>query len=304
MSMAAQVSACSSCGCSLSSDWASQGYAAGEGLRVDLRYDYFNQNQLRSGSSSVDRDAISFPTDREIQQQTINRNTTLTLDYSPNADWGVNLHIPYFDRYHTTIIEDDTEVSTSHTRSIGDLRLLGRYQGWSPDHSTGVQFGLKFATGSIHNEFIAGPQAGMSLDRGLQPGTGTTDLLLGAYNFGALGRDWDYFAQALLQQPLNSREDFRPGTGLNVNAGVRYVANETVTPQLQINVRAEKRESGANADVANSGATLVYLSPGISVNVTHALQLYGFFQVPLLQRVSGYQLDPRYTVSVGVHYAR
>ncbi len=164
--------ACSSCGCSLSSDWASQGYAAGPGFLVDLRYDFFNQNQLRTGT--VDRGNIPLPADREIQQKTINRNVTLALDYSPNADWGVNVQIPYFDRYHTTVAPGDTDISTSHTQSIGDVRVLGRYQGFSRDQSSGIQFGLKFATGSFHNEFIDGPQVGSPLDRGLQPGTGTT----------------------------------------------------------------------------------------------------------------------------------
>jgi hypothetical protein len=294
--------ACSSCGCALSSDWASQGFGAASGFNVDLRYDYFNQNQLRSGTSTVDRGSI-FPAEREIQQETINRNYTLTLDYSPNADWGINLQIPYFDRFHTTVIDGDTDVSTSHTKSLGDLRVLGRYQGFSHDHSSGVQFGLKFATGSFHNNFIDGPQADTPLDRGLQPGTGTTDLLVGGYNFGALSRNWDYFAQALLQQPLNSREDFRPGTGLNVNAGLRYVANERFTPQIQLNLRAERRESGANADVENSGATLLYLSPGVTVHVTHNLHVYGFFQMPVYQRVNGFQIEPRYTVSAGLHYS-
>ena len=39
--------------------------------------------------------------------------------------------------------------------------------------------------------------------------------------------------QALLQVPLNSRENFKPGAGLNLNAGLRYTANETFVPQLQ-----------------------------------------------------------------------
>jgi hypothetical protein len=295
--------ACSSCGCSLSSDWASQGYSAGEGLRIDLRYDYFNQNQLRTGTGTVDRGAIVFPTDREIQQETVNRNYTLALDYSPSANWGFYLAIPYFDRYHTTIAEGDTEVSTSHTWSIGDVRALARYQGFSPDHNWGVQAGLKLPTGSTDNVFFAGPQTGEIVDRGLQPGTGTTDLLFGLYRFGSLSRDWDYFAQVLGQVALNSSDGFRPGNGLNVNFGVRYAGFEHVTPQLQINVRAESRESGPNADVENSGATLAYLSPGVTVDIAKGFSLYGFFQVPIYQRVTGYQIEPRYTVSVGVHYS-
>jgi hypothetical protein len=295
--------ACSSCGCTLSSDWASQGYAVGAGFRVDLLFSYFNQNQLRTGTGTVDRGSITFPTDREIQQETINRNYTLSLDYSWKPDWGVTVQIPYFNRYHTTIAPGDTAVSTSHTQSIGDVRVISRYQGLSADHTLGVQFGVKFATGSFDNTFLSGPQAGQPLDRGLQPGTGTTDLLIGVYKFGTLSRDWDYFAQALLQQPLNSREEFRPGTGLNVNVGARYVAYQSFTPQIQVNVRTEGRESGANGDVENSGATIAYLSPGVTVSLAKRLTLYGFVQLPVYQRVNGFQIEPRYTVSIGVHYS-
>ncbi|HXZ48844.1 MAG TPA: hypothetical protein VEG27_07465 [Usitatibacter sp.] len=294
--------ACSSCGCTLSTDWISQG-AAHEGLHVDFRYDYFVQDELRSGTGSVDRGSISFPTDQEIQQETVNRNYNLNLDYAVNADWGVNVQVPYFDRYHTTIAEGDVDVSTSHTKSIGDVRVLGRYRGLSDDRSVGLQLGLKLAMGSIHNTFISGPQEGEPLDRGLQPGTGTTDLLLGIYRFGALSRDWDYFGEALLQQPLNSREDFRPGTGVNVSLGARYMSFERVTPQIQLNLRTEGRESGANADVDNSGATLVYLSPGINYRVGKGALAYLYAQVPIYQRVNGFQLEPRYSVSAGVGIA-
>jgi hypothetical protein len=295
--------ACSSCGCTLSSDWSSQGIApSGEGFRFDFRFDYFNQNQLRSGTGTVDRSSLEVPNDREIQQVTINRNYALGLDYSPNRDWGVNVQLPYFNRYHTTIAAGDTDISTSHTESIGDLRVVGRYLGLTPDNSIGVQFGFKFATGSFNNNFIAGPQEGQPLDRGLQPGTGTTDLMVGAFTFGALNRDWDYFVQGMVQQPLNSRDGFRPGTGFNINAGFRYMGYEHFIPSIQINARAEGRESGPNADVDNSGATLAYLSPGINFQLQGALHGYVYGQVPIYQRVNGWQIEPRYTVTVGVYY--
>jgi len=57
------------------------------------------------------------------------------------------------------------------------------------------------------------------------------------------------------------------------------------------------------ADVANSGATLVHLSPGLSVRLGRNLDLYGFFQVPVYQRVNGMQLEPRYIASMGMHCA-
>jgi len=58
--------ACSSCGCTLSSDWDSQGFATQSGFRIDLRYDYIDQSQLRGGTDAVDHAEIPLPQDREI----------------------------------------------------------------------------------------------------------------------------------------------------------------------------------------------------------------------------------------------
>jgi len=294
--------ACSACGCTLSSDWAAQGFATGSGFRLDLRFDVLNQDQLRSGSGTVNRSSITVPNDQEIQQKTINRNVALALDYSPDAAWGVTVLLPFLDRYHTTIAPGDTEISGSDFRRLGDVRIIGRYQGFSPDHTIGVQLGVKLATGAFDENFDSGPQAGTPLDRGLQPGTGTTDLILGVYHYGALGPSWSYFAQATVEQPLGSRDGFKPGEALNVNLGVRWTASRAVVPQIQLNVRAEGRETGPNADTPNSGATLGYLGPGISVDVARGVQAFGFVQVPVYQNVNGYQLEPRYTASFGLHF--
>ena len=64
---------CSSCGCNLSTDWATQGLAGDTGWRMDFCYDYFNQTQLRTGTGKVDRAGIPFPASQEIQQGTANR---------------------------------------------------------------------------------------------------------------------------------------------------------------------------------------------------------------------------------------
>ncbi|HJV48768.1 MAG TPA: hypothetical protein VJ549_05795 [Geothrix sp.] len=295
--------ACGACGCTLNSDWASQGYAVNPGFRVDLRYDYFNQDEVRRGTKAADRGTFTFPNDQEVQEKTLNRNLTLTLDYSPSANWGLSVIVPTFDRYHATIAAGDVDPSMSQARGLGDVRMLGRYQGFSEDHSFGVQFGVKLATGRFHQRFDAGVQAGQPLDRALQLGTGTTDLLLGAYAFGRLSPEWGCFAQVLFQKPAGARDGFRAGDGVNANAGVRYTGFAGVTPHLQLNVRAEDRESGINADVANSGATLVYLGPGLTVEVTPTLQVFAFAQLPVAQRVNGLQLEPRWSASMGMHWS-
>ncbi len=294
---------CSVCGCSLNSDWALQDYSDRLGLQADVRYEYYEQNDLRSGTHNVDRGALAFPNANEIQQSTLNRNVWMGLDYTANANWGVSAQLPYYDRSHSTIAAGDTAVSTSHADGIGDLRLLGRYlfnhdmnSGW------GGQFGLKLPTGGFHQTFDGGPQTGGALDRGLQLGTGTTDALAGLSYFGRPTENVGWFAQALLQRPLDVRQEFRPSTSLSVNGGVRWLNTSHVTPELQVNARFDGREGGAQADYANSGDTIVNLSPGVTVDLRRGLDVFAFVQMPVYQRVNGLQLEPKWAFSLGVRY--
>ena len=287
-----QVWACSSCGCSLSSDWGSLGVATDEGLRFDLRYDFLNQNQMRFGTGKAHSTG-------EQELYTRNRYLTATLDYNWNERWGVNVQLPYIQRSHATMGDPDAPAfSASKTDSVGDVKVIGRYAGWG-DGSVGIQFGLKLPTGSHTQKFNAGDAAGLPLDRGLQPGSGTTDVIFGAYRFDVLSENWDYFTQALLQLPVAAKDDFKPGNALNVNVGFRYVGFEAFTPLLQINARVSGKDVGAQATPNDSGGKTVYLSPGFMVPLNDRVKAYGFVQLPVYQNLNGFQLAPRYTVSVG-----
>lgn len=301
--MAPAAMACSSCGCPFTSDWDSQGLTASPGLRFDLRYDFLNQTELRSGGHSVDPSSLAVPSHNEIERKTRNNYVALTADYSPDADWGFSVQLPYIDRYHETFAPGDIALSTSQSKDLGDIRFVARYQGFPGKEIFGVQLGVKLPTGRFHDRFSGGPQAGGLLDRGLQPGTGTTDALLGLYHFGTLAGNWDYFMQGMAQIPLGARDHYKPATSFTFNTGIHYLGFNRITPQLQINAKTGGRDSGDQADSDNSGGTLVYVSPGASVGVTSRFRIYGYVQLPVYQYVNGYQLTPKWIFSSGFHYA-
>jgi hypothetical protein len=298
----AHTHACSVCGCSLSSDWASQGYDTLPGFEAGLRFEYFSQSDLRSGTKSVDRAARSFPNDNEIQQRTLNRNTWLDLNYVIHPAWAVTLSVPFHDRFHTTIAEGDTDISTSRASGLGDVRVLGRYQKFGTAHSFGLQFGFKLPSGRFDQNFATGPQAGELLDRGLQLGTGTTDLLIGASWFTRPMTNLGCFAQVMLDQPLAARAGFLPSTSLTFSGGIRWLNTSRFTPQLQLNVKTEAREHGSEADSANSGGTIAYLSPGATAELTEQSNTFVFLQLPVYQRVNGLQLEPLWILSTGLRW--
>lgn len=299
----ARVLACSTCGCTLTSDWLTQGLVAQPGTTIALRYDYIPQTILRAGRKRVDRGAIAFPADREIERYTYNHTLTASLDRQFDSDWGLNVQLPLVYRPHDTTAEGDTALSHSRTDGIGDMRIVGRWQGFhTTGNITGVQLGVQLPTGRIHETFRGGPQAGEEVDRGLQPGFGVTQLIGGAYRHGALLPKLDYILQLQGQMPLYRRDLYRPGAYAQASAGLHYTAWKAVTPQLQLNFRASEKDRGANSDTYNSGGEQLYATPGASARLGPRASAFAYVQVPVYQRVTGYQITPRATLSAGIQY--
>lgn len=303
MTTAAPVFACASCGCTLTSDWLSQGLVAQPGTTFGLRYDFIPQTDLRTGHGEIDRKSIAFPTDREIEKYTYNHYLTASLDRQFNSDWGVNVQVPFVYRPHATTDQGDTDLSYSHTGGLGDIRITGRWQGFmTPGSINGIQFGLQLPTGRIHQTFYKGPNDGEDADRGIQPGFGVTQLILGYYRYGKLTSNLDYILQAGGQLPLYRRDLYRPGKFGQVTAGVHYTRWRIITPTLQLNFRVSERDRGENSDTYNTGGEQLYVSPGLMTKLSGRASAFVYAQVPVYQRLTGYQLSPRATASLGFQY--
>jgi hypothetical protein len=293
--------ACASCGCTLTADWLSQGLAAQPGTTLSVRYDYVPQTTLRSGTQIVNRAAIDLPTDREIERSTFNHSLTFTLDHQFANDFGLDVQLPVLTRPHETIAEDTIEASRSDTKGIGDLRVVGRWQGLStPGTVTGIEAGLVLPTGQVHQTFRSGPEQGEEVDRGLQPGTGAVQALLGAYHLGGVAPELGYFVQATGQAPLTSRDGYKPGSFIQLGAALNFTHWRNVTPQLQLSLRKTCRDSGPTADRPNSGGEQVNFAPGVSAKLGTKVVGFSFVELPLYTRVNGFQLVPKAKFSAGL----
>ena len=293
--------ACASCGCTLTSDWLSQGLASQPGTTFLLRYDYVPQRVLRTGTGRVDRSAIPLPTDREIELSTYNHSVTAQVDHQFANDFGINVQLPFVSHPHRTIAEDTVDPSTSRTHGVGDLRIVGRWAGLSTKGSiTGLEAGVVLPTGAFRQTFRSGPVTGDPVDRGLQPGTGTVQAIVGAYHFGRLSPVLNYLVQLSGQAALNHRDSYRPGAFAQASTALVYTGWRGITPQLQLNARITARDSGANSDRPNSGGEQVNLAPGVSVDLSPRLAAFTFVETPLYTRVNGYQLVPRVKLSAGL----
>lgn len=294
-----------SCGasfCTINTNWNMQGAAVEPGWRLDLRGEYIDQDQPRSGNRNV---AVGEIRKHHDEVETRNRNVLATLDYAVNDRLGFSMTVPVIDRDHSHIHNHHgakIPESWDFTR-LGDIRLQTRYQ-WNMGDQTkpgqsayGVDLGVKLPTGQIHTDNSAGLRA----ERSLQPGSGTTDLLLGAYyNRLLASQASSWFVQGQWQQPLNSRENFEPGHRVSADLGFRYELNSRTGLLTQINTLFVDRDRGAEAEPADTGGKFVFFSPGATFAVTPNAQIYGFVQLPMYQYVNGVQLTADWSLAAGV----
>ncbi|MDA8129277.1 MAG: transporter [Betaproteobacteria bacterium] len=327
--------ACATCGCSLSSD-AATGYSSSTGWTVGLQYDYINQSQLRSGTHAVSAAEVAaindMGGDQEVEKNTTTHYITLGIGYAFSQDWNVRMLLPYVDRSHSTYGDaanplTPNMLSEGSVSSIGDAKLIASYQGFLPTHNFGLQVGVKLPTGNYGGPdafgtgvagrrpaaFTSGPLSlnpspANLIDSSLQAGTGSTDIILGAYYYQPVSQDFDAFVNGQFQSAVKEELDqaganFRPGNLATVSFGLRYEATPDIVPQVQVNITHKSHDQGTLADTGNTSGTAVYLSPGLTARVGQRSQVYAFVQLPVHSNLQGYQLFPRWTGTLGVSYA-
>jgi hypothetical protein len=332
---ATDASACATCGCSLSTD-AATGYPARPGWNMSLQFDYIDQSQLRHGNHAVSTSDVAAINDaggdQEVEHDTVNRYTTLGIGWMPDEDWGLRLLVPWIDRGHSTYASatnpvTDDQLSTARIKGLGDVRLLVTWQGLLEEHNLGLQLGLKLPTGRFggtnadgtgivgrkpvafqHGPLSANPSPDNLVDASLQPGSGSTDIIVGAFWHQPVSTTVEAFANATFQAAVARRlhgqgQDFRVGNTSFVTFGARWEATPALIPQVQVNISHKGADQGALADNPDSEGTVVYLSPGITGTMGEHWQAFGFVQLPVASHLVGYQLAPRWTASAGVSYA-
>jgi hypothetical protein len=258
------------------------------GVSIWVRDSYMDQNANQEG------DRKASPVDNKDQRLTSDF-VFVGGQYVISRDWMIMAQLPIVNRALTTT-DDGTVFGpaggryTGRDRAIGDLDVMATYTGFDADQTTGVSFGLKLPTGDWHGP--RGPLGGAEFDRDTLPGTGSTDVIVGAYHVGSLNKanTLTYFLQARYQAAFATQDGYRPGNELDWAAGLDWTLgalgpSSKVTALLQVVGSDRARDSGLNADQANTGYDRVLISPGLEVKI-HKVRFLGTVEIPIWQRVN------------------
>jgi len=297
------------CGCGVFDVGGSSMFPSGAGGMAYVQYDYQDQDRNWSGTSQA-------PSEDNGDKQIKTHFIMIGAQYMFNRSWGAQIELPYAYRTFTTLGgPTGDEPTTLKWGALGDLRVHALYTGFSPDLSTGIDFGLKLPTGDWQHNDPYG-----DVDRDSEIGTGSTDLLLGAFHRDNLTKDgqWQWFVQGELDLPILSQDQYTPGWELDSDAGISFhgwsIGRAQITPLAQALFSIRGSDSGENASGGlndsdppatlgspDSGYKRLLLSPGVEVHL-HPFVLYADVEVPVWQDFTGNQLAAPVLFKVNVSY--
>ena len=290
--LAPGMAAACACGCGIFDVSTSAMFPTGTGMTVFLEQDFMDQNTNWSGTSSA-------PADNNEDKRIRTNFWTLGGQYMFNRHWSLQVEVPYWQRHFVT--GDAGDLGAFTHGALGDVRVRGAYTGFSDDLSTGITFGLKLPTGdSTYANF----------DPDTEIGTGSTDLMLGAYHMGRLTSDnrWTWFTSAQWQTPLAHKDAYRPGNELNGVLGGYYVGwrfsnNWRLAPLLQVGASYRGHDGGLLGHPEDSGYSRLFLTPGLQLDAGN-VRVYADVARSLYTNASGNQLvaSTLFKLSVSVHF--
>jgi hypothetical protein len=264
------------------------------GMRIDVRY--LSVGTLyQDGSRSVNAD---HELETHLTQQ-------YSFFYALGSSVSVSALVPV-PRRHSEQVSGQGQLVTGNQFGIGDVAFLARYKpyvghGIESTYIISIAGGVKLPTGRTDGR----DSQGDLLDAHVQLGTGSTDILLGASGFAAIGRT-AFIVNLLGGFSGKGANGHQFGNTLNFDATVRYgiSPDDYDSPQLFATLglvgelRGRERQDGAVDE--NSGGSVIYASPGVQLFVTPALTLELSYQQAIIHGLYGQQLGEDYRFVSGI----
>ncbi len=279
-------------------------------FQVSLAYEYIDQDRLYLGSSRSFIGAI--PEDHD-EVQTVNQRTLFTLQAGLLENLGLTVELPFVHREHSHILNDGgtPRWESWNFGGLGDVTVTGQWTALSGSSEFSPHldflFGVKAPTGVTHEKNAEGEEAEVTV----QPGTGSTDLIIGA-GFRKTVLSVPTLSGEFSALPLIADVSYRVngrgtygwqfGNVFLASAGTAYQFVPRASLLFQVNARVQGFAAvGLTGEPReNTGGTWIFASPGFSVQLNDTFSGYAYLQFPLYQNVHGLQQTSAFNLQMGI----
>lgn len=260
-----------------------------------MSYSYQRNDTLYNGTSEVP----NAPGVRTTFQQ-----QTAHVSYAAARWLNLNAVIPRVDIHRRA-----TGVPDLNIHGIGDTAFYAQLHPFrikaAESEPSGVRKALDGLSLIIGMETPTGedsgtPVIGAATPSLLQAGSGTWDPIVGVECELRKGNLVAYHQSTAILRIGESSAGLNPGDALIVVTGVGYRVADRVLPTLSVDTILRGSESIRGAAIANTGAALTFLTPGVSVKLRENIALEGSARIPIHRSVVATQLTPGIRWRIGL----
>jgi len=229
----------------------------------------------------------------------------------------VSLAVPYVVRKSQELVDNGFQAFQGN--GIGDVAAFVRYNHHHYVDETMVAFsfsaGVKFPTGKNNITLPSGDY----LDPDLQPGTGTTDFIIGTAGFLSIDRTGIFATvnAGFITGPGAPESDgnHKYGNYINAEATVTYriipqdISESNLSLAMGIGFENRAKETEGGIPIEASGGSLIYLAPGLKYLFSQGLSADAAIQIPVHQYLGAdplndeFQLGQDYRFVMGIQYS-
>lgn len=218
-------------------------------------------------------------------------------------DWSVSAQLPLIDRSHGHVHNHrGARVPEAWSVSgLGDVLFEARYALWRSRAGSVWSLGAGSELPSGRDGAVN--EAGSPAEDGVLPGSGSFDAVMSLMWQRPLGRG-GLFASAARRFNGPGEKGYRLGDVLMAHAGGSLPLGGGLSGMLQANLLLRGRDwAGATReDTANTGGEALFMTPGLELAAGGGWTLSAAVQVPVYQRVNGFQIVSDYALRTGVGY--
>lgn len=289
------------------------GYSLGadsKGLFFDVRYEYQNWDTNNTSDESSEHEddheeksAIGHEEESESEggheetphghNRSSDRLYHLSAGYNFSDQFSVLSHIAFIERFELQ------ESGSERSEGFSDLSILGTWRAMRSDSGFfGPVLGIKLPTGTTSEKNSLYQRFGAEL----QPGTGSTDVILGAA-FEKNIKPLILRGNALYFLRTEGSQDYEFGdtTSLSLFADLpAYSIDETILfTGVDLNFQHGEKDTQDNETVGDSGASVLFLGPNITLRQNQSFLISAAVLFPVVQERGGNHQDVESIFTIG-----
>lgn len=269
------VRACSVCGCGDPLQSAAFSLPRAGNMRLSFQAEYLQASAAGDQPNQTE----------SLKQQSMNG----LLFYSPTSDLSLILEVPLVVKQWSLIGGSDPSRS-ANPAGLGDINIAARYFLWSAmdmsegsAHALAVSLGAYLPTGNDN-----GQSDGERIDQHAQLGTGAWGPHVGLY-YTMRNDDWNFTANVTGIAHTRNSFDYHFGNAVRWGVQGQYHVSDPFAVSLALEGRTITQDNDGGDAVANTGGTVVTISPGAWWNPIGNWALYAKVQIPMITNFIGQQ---------------